>query len=306
MKQIWSYIKEYFYESNKWLLLTSSILIAILIFLNYHFVIDDRLSDLSFIQRFAGRYLIYSISFWIPYWIYSLITRKGIFRDRRFLFLLLVSPAIFSLKAGWLTDFNFTESIAENDFWNHVAHWPLMLMWVLLTVFICWQLFHSKQLFYGTKTKDITWKPYWLMLVFMVPLIAAASTQTDFLATYPKLKMLYDQYDPNELSWLQKLIFELSYGSDFISIELFFRGFLVLAFVEWAGKEAIVPMACFYCTIHFGKPLGECISSFFGGLLLGIVVYNTRSIWGGLMVHLGIAWLMELGGHIGNAIQGNN
>jgi hypothetical protein len=34
---------------------------------------------------------------------------------------------------------------------------------------------------------------------------------------------------------------------------------------------------------------------------LGIVVYNTRSIYGGLIVHLGIAWMMEIGGYIGGA-----
>ena len=45
--------------------------------------------------------------------------------------------------------------------------------------------------------------------------------------------------------------------------------------------------------------MGEAISSFWGGLLLGIVSFNTRSVWGGLMVHLGIAWLMEIGGWIG-------
>jgi hypothetical protein len=136
----------------------------------------------------------------------------------------------------------------------------------------------------------------------MVPLIAAASTQPDFLSMYPKLKdvdtALYDVKN----KWLYHLLHELSYGSDFISVELFFRGFLILAFVKVVGKDAILPMACFYCTIHFGKPLGECISSYFGGLILGIVVYNTRSIIGGLMVHLGIAWLMELGGYIGNSM----
>ena len=80
-------------------------------------------------------------------------------------------------------------------------------------------------------------------------------------------------------------------------------GFLILAFIKWAGKDAILPMACFYCTIHFGKPLGECISSYFGGIILGVVVYHTRSIYGGLLVHLGIAWLMELGGYIGNTLN---
>ena len=45
--------------------------------------------------------------------------------------------------------------------------------------------------------------------------------------------------------------------------------------------------------------MGEAISSFFGGLLLGIVSYNTGSILGGLLVHLGIAWMMEIGGFLG-------
>lgn len=147
----------------------------------------------------------------------------------------------------------------------------------------------------------MSWKPYWLMLLIMLPLIAAASTQPDFLAVYPKLKVMAAVYEEPGMRWWHKLFFELSYGSDFITIELFFRGFLILAFIKWAGKDAILPMACFYCTIHFGKPLGECISSYFGGMILGVVVYHSRSILGGLIVHLGIAWLMELGGYIGNA-----
>jgi hypothetical protein len=132
----------------------------------------------------------------------------------------------------------------------------------------------------------------------MIPLIAMASTQSDFLRVYPKLKNMH--YVAEQLNWMYKVLFELSYGSDFISIELFFRGFLILSFARYAGRDAILPMAVFYCTIHFGKPLGECISSFFGGLLLGIVTYHTKAIWGGLIVHLGIAWLMELGGFMGS------
>ena len=141
-----------------------------------------------------------------------------------------------------------------------------------------------------------------MMLLIMVPLIAAASTQPDFLRMYPKLADIEPALVGVKNKWLYHLLHELSYGSDFISVELFFRGFLVLAFIKVAGKDAILPMACYYCTIHFGKPLGECISSYFGGMILGVVVYHTRSIIGGLIVHLGIAWLMELGGYIGNSI----
>ena len=115
---------------------------------------------------------------------------------------------------------------------------------------------------------------------------------------YPKYQKLPFLVQP-ERGWY-KLLFELSYGSDFFTIELFFRGFLVLAFARWAGRDAILPMALFYCTIHFGKPVGECISSYFGGIILGVVILNTRSLFGGLLVHLGIAWLMELGGYLGH------
>jgi len=44
--------------------------------------------------------------------------------------------------------------------------------------------------------------------------------------------------------------------------------------------------------------MGEAISSFAGGLLLGIISYHTKSIWGGFIIHLGIAGLMELAGFI--------
>ena len=52
-------------------------------------------------------------------------------------------------------------------------------------------------------------------------------------------------------------------------------------------------MIVWYATIHFGRPLGETISSLFGGYILGVLALSTRSIWGGLFIHIGIAWLME-------------
>jgi len=46
--------------------------------------------------------------------------------------------------------------------------------------------------------------------------------------------------------------------------------------------------------LHFGKPIGEAISSIFGGYVLGVIALNTKSIVGGSIVHIGVAWLMEL------------
>jgi membrane protease YdiL (CAAX protease family) len=68
------------------------------------------------------------------------------------------------------------------------------------------------------------------------------------------------------------------------------------------GKGAILTMAAMYVFIHFGKPVGETISSFFGGMILGIIAYETNSIFGGIIVHCGIAYMMEIGGFMGNSL----
>jgi membrane protease YdiL (CAAX protease family) len=97
--------------------------------------------------------------------------------------------------------------------------------------------------------------------------------------------------------WVAVLIYEMAYASSFISVELFFRGFLVLGFVRYLRGYAIVPMVACYCFLHFGKPLAETITSIFGGFVLGVFVYKTRNIWGGIIIHMGIALLMELFGY---------
>jgi hypothetical protein len=189
-----------------------------------------------------------------------------------------------------------------NRYWNTLLYWPARLVVLLFLLALCKSISRDRDGFWGLRARHFHPKPYLLMLLIMVPLIAAASTQPDFLLAYPKLKTVIPLPGGADPGWFYQLLFELSYGSDFFSIEIFFRGFLILGFMKWIGKDAILPMACFYCTIHFGKPLAECISSYFGGLLLGVVSYHTRSIYGGLIAHLGIAWLMEAGGYVGNMI----
>jgi hypothetical protein len=253
---------------------------------------------LPFWQKYGAWFLIFFIAFTFPY-ILSFLFRKKIKKDPRFFVLLFIAPALFAWKLSATIQFNFYADEAKNKYWNHIAYWPFKLLIIAACLWIIWKLFEKTQAFYGFNLKNFKPGPYLIMLLIMVPLVAAASTQKDFLSMYPKLKNVqFFLYGENK-AWY-KLLYELSYGSDFLSIELFFRGFLILAFVKWAGKEAILPMALFYCTIHFGKPLGECISSYFGGIILGVITYNTQTIVGGLMVHLGIAWLMELGGYLGN------
>jgi len=304
MKDIFKYITDYFKSLNRKVLIACTLLAALMIYLNFHYAIDLKIDKFEPIAiQFFCRYLIFLIAFALPYLFYLLFEGKNYFKSPLILLLIFLSPAIFSWKMVMNTEVHLSNNIYWDYYWNQVIYWPIRLIVLSFVLYIIWKILYAKESFFGLTVKNFNWKPYLIMLLIMVPLIAAASTQPDFLNMYPKLKDVDTALYGVKNKWFFNLLHEISYGSDFISVELFFRGFLILAFVKVVGKDAILPMACFYCTIHFGKPLGECISSYFGGMILGIVVYYTRSIIGGLMVHLGIAWLMELGGYIGNSLR---
>ena len=189
-----------------------------------------------------------------------------------------------------------------NRYWLIVLQLPAKLLLLSFLLFACWKtglLDGDLRRSVGLTAKGFDARPYFLLLLLLAPLVALASTRPDFLAFYPKVKNLAFINGYTSPVWPWKAGYELAYGLDFLSIELFFRGLLVIGLVRYAGERAILPMAAFYCTIHFGKPLGECITSFFGGLALGVLACRTRSILGGLIVHLGLAWMMEIGGWLG-------
>ena len=278
-------------------------MVASLIYLNYRHSLEVAYVNggRGWWSHFTGYYLLYFTPFAIAFFLQLLFFKNcSYYHDYWFWIILIVGPALFAFRIN----FDFHEAIIykiwggdEQKYWLKSFNWIIRVFVVLIPVYIIWLIKDkSNQPFYGTKSLESI-RPYLLMLLIMVPLIALASTQKDFLEMYPKSKFI-GNLDIVRQKW-RWLVYELCYGFDFVSIEFFFRGFLILSLVKICGAHCIIPVACFYCTIHFGKPLGEAISSFWGGLLLGIVSYNTGSIWGGLMVHLGIAWMMETGGWLG-------
>jgi hypothetical protein len=89
------------------------------------------------------------------------------------------------------------------------------------------------------------------------------------------------------------LIYESTYGYNFLNVELFFRGFLVLGFARVLGGHAVLAMIGSYMFLHYGKPMTEAISSVFGGYLLGVLTFYSKRIWGGVVIHIALAWSME-------------
>ncbi|MEP7279114.1 MAG: CPBP family intramembrane glutamic endopeptidase [Bacteroidota bacterium] len=304
MNLIFSYLQDYFRNVDKWLLLFCACFAAFFLTLNYRFGIETKwlYGIHNRFEKFLGFYTVYAIAFVIPFSVLLFTRHRAMAGSVHFWLLLLLAPAIFALKVSFsgLTEWITAFGGERNRYFAIIINLPSRLVLVLIPLLLYWWLNRSQTSFWGLTTKNFNWHPYALMLVVMIPLIAFASTQADFLHVYPKLKQVAFVEQITKHPWWYKLLYEFSYGVDFFTIELFFRGFLVFAFVRYVGADAVLPMAVFYCSIHFGKPLFECISSFFGGMLLGIISYRTQSICGGIMVHLGIAWMMETGGYIGN------
>ena len=299
MKKILGYLETYWDETDKRSFLTAAFLTALGIFINYYYQLNQQIAHLGEGYEYISWSLVFLTAFSTGYALVIIVGERKKQLNKKFYLLLFLAPAIFAWKMVFDVNVRITPDEMLNTYWNRVIYWPFKLLIVTGILYLIWKFTREKQPFYGLSSQGFNPRPYVLMLFIMVPLIAAASTQQDFLYTYPKLKnVIFLSTGMN--TGMYKLLYEISYGLDFFTIELFFRGFLVLAFSKWFGKDAILPMAMFYCTIHFGKPLGECISSFFGGIILGVVTFHTRTIYGGLMVHVGIAWMMELGGYLGN------
>jgi len=97
-------------------------------------------------------------------------------------------------------------------------------------------------------------------------------------------------FDKSVWAW----IYEGLYAFDFVWVEFLFRGILVIGLFSVLGKDAVIPMVSMYCFLHFGKPLGEAISSVFGGYFLGLLAIYSRSIVGGCFLHIGVALSMDI------------
>ncbi len=190
----------------------------------------------------------------------------------------------------WLK--NWTEG-ADEIFWLRCASDIGKILILAIPVSAWWFINDRKnQPLYGFKQTNV--KPYLWMLGILLPFIIAASFTKDFQKMYPMVtKTLTVAKIEEDKSWYVS-IFEFFYGLNYVNTEFFFRGFLILALSRWLGPHVILPVAAFYVTIHIGKPMGETISSFFGGIILGVLAYRTKSIWGGVMIHVGIAFTMEL------------
>jgi membrane protease YdiL (CAAX protease family) len=131
---------------------------------------------------------------------------------------------------------------------------------------------------------------FWIYLVLfllILPAVILVSRTAAFRETYPFYRMANRSY-ADLWTW------EVLYAIQFVSLEFFFRGFLLQGLRRALGANAIFVMIVPYCMIHYGKPLPETFGSIFAGVILGTLAMRTRSIWGGVLIHIGVAITMDV------------
>ena len=131
------------------------------------------------------------------------------------------------------------------------------------------------------------WRGYLLLLSPILLFVYLVSLGEDFVNHYPF-------YRHAGRSWFDLITWELLYLSQFIFLEFFFRGFMLNALRPAIGANAIWVMCVPYMMIHLPKLWLEATGAILFGLFLGILAMQSRSIWGGVLVHAGVAVSMDL------------
>ena len=130
---------------------------------------------------------------------------------------------------------------------------------------------------------------YGILLAVFLPVVWWASTRGDFRSTYP----FYKPAGRGPVG-IDFVAFEAIYFLQFLFIEWFFRGFMVLGLKPKLGRASILVMLAPYCMIHFHKPLLEALGAIGAGAVLGTLSYRTGTIVYGWFLHYAVALTMDL------------
>lgn len=131
------------------------------------------------------------------------------------------------------------------------------------------------------------WRGYLLLLSPILVFIYLVSLGEEFVNHYPF-------YSLASRSWLDLLTWEFLYLTQFVCLEFFFRGFILNSLRPALGANAVWVMCVPYLMIHFPKLWLEATGAILFGLFLGILALRSRSIWGGVLVHAGVAVTMDI------------
>lgn len=141
--------------------------------------------------------------------------------------------------------------------------------------------------FRGTATQ---WTKYAALFAVAVPFVLAASYSGEFQERYPLLDVVPGQTGV----WGDLAVWWVFYAVQFVAVETFFRGVLVIGLAPRLGRLAVPLATVPYLMIHFVKPPAEALASIVGGLVMGTLALRTRTVWWGVALHVAVAATMDV------------
>lgn len=132
------------------------------------------------------------------------------------------------------------------------------------------------------------WKIYFITIIFFITFLSWFSFHnSSFAHYYPFYKYAYR-------SWFDLLSWEFIYILQFVALEFFFRGFLVQGLKIPFGINSVAIMIIPYTMIHLPKLWPEALGAIPFGLFLGILSLLSKSIWGGVAIHISVALTLDI------------
>ena len=307
MKIILKILYDHLSNHLTWKLVAGFVAVSIPLFwINYSLDLEDGMIDKE--PNNGLRFLYMFLFHGLPYLavcalVYLSGKERSWFRNPRFWLMFFAGFTILAFDRSWslwpLVRGQFEEQ--EIHFIYRVISKGKAVFTVIIPLLIFYALteHHKPRHFYGIAIRRFNARPYFLILGIAAIIVVIAGFFGDIQEFYPRYQHSYgDRFaEYNKIpEWWAVLMYEIPYGFDFISTEFLFRGFFAIGMYRVLGPHAVLPMAMAYCIIHFGKPMTEAISSIFGGYILGVIALKHRNIWGGVIIHVGMAWMMELVG----------
>jgi CAAX protease family protein len=205
-----------------------------------------------------------------------------------------VYPFLYSL-VGWIKP-------DEGSFWAYISQNGYYELWSL-SYWASWRIFgflvipalavaihpRLRKMQLGLTFKGMT-RHLWIYLLLFIPVLVCViivSFSKEFSTYYPF-------YVHAHRSLFDFAVWETFYVLQFLSLEFFFRGFMIQPLRRIMGTSAIFAMVIPYVMIHIGKPMVECFAAIIAGVVLGTLAMRTRSIWSGFLIHVSVALSMDL------------
>jgi len=197
--------------------------------------------------------------------------------------LLLTTFKYYGSKAFYLSELAdkfvlFNDAARTAELWHFGSAFLLMGVLPALVVKL---VFRESLADYGVQRGDtgFSLKALLVLLPVMVALTYPNARAPEFMAEYP-----FDRGAGNSSAAF--ISHAGTYLLYYLGWEFFFRGFMQFGLRDALGDwNAILVQTLTSCLIHIGKPAGETYGAIVAGLLWGLIVFRTRSLWAVLVMH---------------------